>query len=77
MRVHGKRSAYEITQELVDLMKGKPLRDYPREVLDDNLKMLAITSLITLQAKTTSFITNSMVALAIGAHFDLFPVHMK
>ena len=35
MRVHGKRSAYEITQQLVDLIKGKPLRDYSREVLDD------------------------------------------
>ena len=35
MRVRGKRSVYEITQELVDLIKGKPLRDYSREVLDD------------------------------------------
>ena len=40
MRVHGKRSAYEITQELVDLIKGKPLRDYSREVLDDYKNLL-------------------------------------
>ena len=40
MRVHGKRSAYEITQELVDLIKGKPLRDYLREVLDDYKNLL-------------------------------------
>ena len=35
MRVHNKHSAYEITQELVDLIKGKPLRDYSREMLDE------------------------------------------
>ena len=40
MRVHGKRSAYEITQELVDLIKGKPLRDYSREMLDDYKNLL-------------------------------------
>ena len=40
MRVHGKRSAYEITQELADLIKGKPLRDYSREVLDDYKNLL-------------------------------------
>ena len=40
MRVRGKRSAYEITQELVDLIKGKPLRDYSREVLDDYKNLL-------------------------------------
>ena len=40
MRVHGKRSAYEITQQLVDLIKGKPLRDYSREVLDDYKNLL-------------------------------------
>ena len=40
MRVHGKRSAYEITQELFDLIKGKPLRDYSREVLDDYKNLL-------------------------------------
>ena len=40
MRVHGKRSAYEITQELVDLIKGKPLRDYSREVLDNYKNLL-------------------------------------
>ena len=40
MRVHGKRSAYEITQELVDLIKGKSLHDYSREVLDDYKNLL-------------------------------------
>ena len=35
MRVRGKHSAYEITQQLVDLIKGKPLHDYSRELLDD------------------------------------------
>ena len=30
MRVRGKHSAYEVTQELVDLIKGKPLDDYSR-----------------------------------------------
>ena len=35
MRVCSKCSAYEITQKLVDLIKGKPLHDYLREVLDD------------------------------------------
>ena len=40
MRVLSKRSAYEITQELVDLIKGKPLRDYSREMLDDYKNLL-------------------------------------
>ena len=40
MRVRGKRSAYEITQQLVDLIKGKPLHDYSREVLDDYKNLL-------------------------------------
>ena len=40
MQVHSKRSAYEITQELVDLIKGKPLRDYSREMLDDYKNLL-------------------------------------
>ena len=40
MRVHGKRSACEITQELVDLIKGKPLRNYSREMLDDYKNLL-------------------------------------
>ena len=40
MRVRVKRSAYEITQQLVDLIKGKPLRDYSREVLDNYKNLL-------------------------------------
>ena len=40
MRVRGKRSAYEITQELVDLIEGKPLHDYSREMLDDYKNLL-------------------------------------
>ena len=40
MRVHGKCSAYEITQGLVDLIKGKPLRVYSREMLDDYKNLL-------------------------------------
>ena len=40
MRVHSKRSAYEITQELVDLIKGKPLDYYSRELLDDYKNLL-------------------------------------
>ena len=40
MRVGGKRSAYEITQELVDLIKGKPLHDYSRELLNNYKNLL-------------------------------------
>ena len=40
MRVRGKRSAYEITQELVDLIKGMLLDDYSKEVLDNYKNLL-------------------------------------
>ena len=40
MRVHDKRSAYDITQELVYLIKGKPSCDYSRELLNDYKNLL-------------------------------------
>ena len=40
MRVRCKRSAYEITQELVNLIKGKPLDDYSKDVLDNYKNLL-------------------------------------
>ena len=47
MRVRGKHSAYKITQEFVDLIKGKPLRDYSRELLDDYKNLLNDVGVLT------------------------------
>ena len=40
MRVRGKVNTYEISQELVDLIKGKPLENYSQDVLDDYKDLL-------------------------------------
>ena len=35
MRVHGEKRVYDITQDLVDLIKGEPLENYSEEVKDE------------------------------------------
>ena len=40
MRVHEKRNVYQITQELVDLIKGFPLKDYSKEHLSNYHNLL-------------------------------------
>ena len=41
MRVHGKERTYEITQDLIDLIKGLPLENYNREALNDYRNLLS------------------------------------
>jgi len=40
MRIHGKQNEYQITQELIDLIKGNPLENYSEPVLQDYKNLL-------------------------------------
>ena len=72
MRVRGKHSAYEITQELVDLIKGKPLRDYSREVLDDCKNLLN-----DIGASTRSKRYRHLSGTPVGKGFPFSPIMYK
>ena len=78
MRVRGKRSAYEITQELVDLIKGKPLRDYSREVLDDYKNLLNDVGAST-RSKRYRHLSGTPVGTPVkaGEGFSFLPDNVK
>ena len=72
MRVCGKHNAYETTEELVDLIKGKPLHDYSRELLDDYKNLLN-----NVGASTRSKRYRHLSGTPVGEEFSFLPDNVQ
>ena len=76
MQVHNKCNTYEITQELVDLIKGMPLENYSQVLLNDYKSLLNDIGVST-RSKRYRHLSGTPVKKKTGEGFSFLPDNVQ